>query len=287
MRGSGWTPASCIRETEDDLTLAGVDPNDDRRADRRAKSFEVSGDEELRREEETRHESLDRLYSLLADLSDRVGEPRLLGACTSRSGWPSRGVYFFFEPGETREDCSTPRVVRVGTHALSTGSKSTLWKRLSAHRGQLSGRSAGGGNHRGSVFRRHVGAALIGSGHYRAEVAESWGKGSNAPRATRDREHVLEIDVSRQIGAMSVLWLEIDDSPGPKSDRGFIEANSIGLLSNRGRPPTDPPSTSWLGSSCDRSAIRDSGLWNVNHVDHLPDGRFLDRLARYVAGQSS
>ena len=69
--------------------------------------------------------------------------------------WPKRGVYFFFKPGETRRD-GTPRVVRVGTHALKTGSGTSLWDRLSKHRGNLAGRSPGAGNHRGSIFRLHV-----------------------------------------------------------------------------------------------------------------------------------
>jgi hypothetical protein len=67
-------------------------------------------------------------------------------------------VYFFFEDGEVRADGGL-RLVRVGTHALTATSKATLWGRLRQNRGQVGGRSPGGGNHRGSVFRRHVGAA--------------------------------------------------------------------------------------------------------------------------------
>src|SRR5688572_17482459 len=104
-----------------------------------------------------RRADLDRLYRLLSELDDRVGGSRLLRDSVARSGWPARGVYFFFEPGEVREDGRIPRVVRVGTHAVSTGSKTTLWARLASHRG----RTAGGGNHRASVFRRHIGSALL------------------------------------------------------------------------------------------------------------------------------
>ena len=46
---------------------------------------------------------------------------------------------------------------------------------------------------------------------------------------------------------MQVLWVVVDDDPGPKSDRGIIESGSIVLLSNRLDPP-DPPSATWLGS---------------------------------------
>ncbi len=73
--------------------------------------------------------------------------------------WPQRGVYFFRETGETRTDTGEgQRIVRVGTHALKSGARSTLWGRLSQHRGNASG---GGGNHRGSIFRKIVGAATV------------------------------------------------------------------------------------------------------------------------------
>jgi hypothetical protein len=118
-------------------------------------------------------DDLNRLYALLSQLSALPDQGIRLSDCTGRVRWPDRGVYFFFEPGELRRD-GTPRVVRVGTHAVSAGSRTRLWQRLRAHRGNRDGR----GNHRGSVFRRHVGEALL-----RRDQAThpSWGMGSSAP----------------------------------------------------------------------------------------------------------
>lgn len=100
-----------------------------------------------------------RFYDLLAALERKLGGKRLLANCDGRMDWPPRGVYFFFEPGENRTHSGeSPRVVRVGTHALASGSRTTLWNRLSQHQGV---RKSGGGNHRGSIFRLHVGTALI------------------------------------------------------------------------------------------------------------------------------
>ena len=65
-----------------------------------------------------RLEHLDRFYELLGELEERLGGIRRLGECHGRMGWPRRGVYFYFEPGEFREDGRTSRVVRMGTHAL-------------------------------------------------------------------------------------------------------------------------------------------------------------------------
>ena len=93
-----------------------------------------------------RRRDLDRFHELLDRLSARLGGPRRLGRCRGTDGWPERGVYFFFEEGDLREG-GLPRVVRVGTHAVSQGSRTSLWQRLADHRGTLAGTRPGGGNH--------------------------------------------------------------------------------------------------------------------------------------------
>ena len=99
-----------------------------------------------------------RFYALLDSLDAKLGSKRTLAVCNGRMNWPTRGVYFFFEPGEERHDSGgASRVVRVGTHALTTKSRTTLWNRLSQHKGVG---KTGGGNHRGSIFRLIVGSAL-------------------------------------------------------------------------------------------------------------------------------
>jgi hypothetical protein len=197
-------------------------------------------------------------------------------------GWPQRGVYFFFEDGEFREDGVSARVVRVGTHALRR-SKSTLWGRLSQHKGCTGGTMPGGGNHRGSIFRLHVGTALLASGDWPGSTRNSWCVGSTASSSVRRGEYALERAVSDHIGAMRFLWLDVDDPVGPKSDRRLIEAGAIALLSNLDRAPIDASSPGWIGHHADRRRVRESGLWNVNHVQDPPDGAFLDVLARRLA----
>lgn len=223
-----------------------------------------------------RLDDLGRFYSLLDRLEQKVGGKRVLANCNGRMDWPQRGVYFFFEPGEERMHSGKgPRVVRVGSHALTSGSQSTLWGRLKQHQGR---HSSGGGNHRGSIFRLHTGTALIRRDGWEEACAVSWGKGSNAERAVRQAEVGLERAVSRHIGQMPLLWLAVEDEPGPASQRGVIERNAIALLSNYNAPdnPLDPPSQSWLGQWADREAVRCSGLWNVNHVTETYDPAFLD-----------
>jgi len=223
-----------------------------------------------------RGQLLDELYELLNDVAAQAGGPRPLGATTGRDGWPTHGVYFLFEPGEVREDGLRPRIVRVGTHALTATSKADLWTRLRAHRGGLAGRNPGGGSHRGSVFRLHVGTSLIArDGH--PEAAASWGRGSSAPREVRDQEVDLERGVSGHIAQMQVICLPVTD----RHQRAEIERGSIALLSNYDRDPVDPPSSRWLGRYADREAVRRSGLWNVDHVTLAPKPEVLS-LVRFV-----
>jgi hypothetical protein len=232
----------------------------------------------------SRSEDVARFYGILDELSHRLGGPRRLGACTSRSGWPDRGVYFFFETLEERTMRGSSRVVRVGTHALTTGSRTTLWKRLSQHRGPA---SSGSGNHRGSIFRLLVGEALF---RRDGRAFPSWGVGQSIgaaarklgtePEALRTSERTLEAEVSQVIGAMNVLWVDVPDAPGADSLRGLVERNSIALLSSAVDVPVDVPSPIWLGRHSGREAVRRSGLWNVNHVEERYEPGFLDVLER-------
>lgn len=230
------------------------------------------------RRQHKRIDDLIRFYTLLDQLGQKIDGPRVLSGCTGRDSWPRRGIYFFQEQGERRSDSgASNRIVRVGTHALKSGSGTTLWNRLSQHKGVA---KSGGGNHRGSIFR-----LLVGNAHISRDDLNllSWGQGSSAKRAVTDGELQLEQLVSAEIGAMPFLWLEIDDEPGPSSARGYIERNSIALLSNFNKPLLDAPSQSWLGLSSDRSLVRESGLWNSNHVQEDYDRIFLNELESFIA----
>jgi hypothetical protein len=172
--------------------------------------------------------------------------------------------------------------IAFGTHALTATSRTTLWRRLSQHRGQLGGSRPGGGNHRGSIFRLHVGTALLNRDDYPDAVRATWGRGNSAAGAVLNTELELERAVSQFIGRMPFLFVEVPDVPGNTNHRGFVEASAIGLLSNRGKRPIDPPSPSWLGHYADRAAIRESGLWNVIHVDGAYDPASLDMLEKRI-----
>ncbi|MBM7856116.1 hypothetical protein JOC37_002546 [Desulfohalotomaculum tongense] len=221
---------------------------------------------------------LNRFYYVLNLLENKIGK-HTLANCDGKMNWPRQGIYFFFEEGEVRETNGEPRVVRVGTHAVSSGSKTTLWNRLRTHKGSVSGKYSGGGNHRGSIFRLHIGTAIINK--HNIEL-NTWGKGSSAKSSTRKAEHSLEVAVSKKIRSMPFLWVKAEDDAGPQSIRKFIERNAIALLSNYQRPVIDGPSGNWLGLYCQNKFVRHSGLWNVDHVAEQYDPYFLEIFYQLV-----
>lgn len=204
-----------------------------------------------------RTEALRIFYQSLSDVEKKLGGPSPLAGLKPRDV-PLKGVCFFFERGEKRSDTGCgPRVVRVGTHGLIQTSRTTLWNRLSAHRGV---KATGGGNHRGSIFRLLLGNAML---VQQQLLCSSWGIGNTAQRQVRDSEKDLKRLVSVYVGAMTIIWREISSREG----RMEFEREAIALLSNYHRDPVDPPSSVWLGNYSSRDKVRSSGLWNCNHVD--------------------
>ena len=233
----------------------------------------------------SRAADLDRFYDLLDRLEAKVGGKRRLADCTGHMDWPERGVYFFFANEETREATDQRRVTRVGTHAVSAGSGTSLWNRLRTHRGANRGSYEGGGNHRGSVFRKQVGRAMIERDGLGDEYPR-WGEGSTADRERRLAELDHERRVSEYIRDLPFLWIDVDDEPGPESDRAYVERNAIALVSNSEKPAVDARSDEWLGRESPRDEIAASGLWNIEHVGERHETTFLDRLADAVSETS-
>jgi hypothetical protein len=220
-----------------------------------------------------------RFHQLLLQLSTGPDQGLSLSDLIEHGKLPIRGVYFFMD-ARASMDPATWRVCRVGTHAVSIGSKSTLRTRLKTHLGSRSGN----GNHRGSIFRLHVGNAML---RLTGTDLQTWGVGSVAPAALRESEALraaeaaLEQAVSAYIGALRVLWIDVPDAPGPNSLRSTIERNSIAILS--ANQEADQPPLGWLGYSSTRKEILSSKLWNVNHVNAAYDPAFIAILDRAVA----
>jgi hypothetical protein len=233
---------------------------------------------------------LQQFYEMLDAHAERHGG-RMLLAELNKKLIPRRGVYFFFDENELRQDSGNgAKIVRIGTHALKAGSISTLPQRLGQHLGP----KKGGGNHRGSIFRNLVGQAIL--ARDRDRLCPSWGIARDLTKASAalgtDRrslvssEQPVENNVSDYLARLTFTFLNIDDEPGANSRRGFVERNAIALLSNHDRPALDAPSASWLGNMSNRELVRRSGLWNQRHVTESCDEAFLEYIAAMIGQQS-
>ena len=152
----------------------------------------------------------------------------------------SKGVYFFFDPAEKINN-GYNRIIRVVSHGLSGKSNSTLKGRLRQHKGFLNG----GGNRRVSVFRRHVGNAIIKKENFDENQV---------------RDEVLEKMISDYINSLPLAVLLFEDDA---DKRRIFEKNSIRILSNC----SENFNKDWLGSFSIDEKISKSGLWNIQHVN--------------------
>ena len=218
------------------------------------------------------------------ELEDAAYSPNAMVAWSGRNA-----VFISFSSRANNVICQVKVLAWCGleTHAIIDKSKATLWKRLSQHRGFV---KSGGGNHRGSVFRKLIGFALAQRGD--SDLPKSWGHGGSYSSAVqklnligldeKNAEADLERCVSDYVRQMPFLWLNVDDNPSPNSKRKYIERNAIALLSHAKTVKADVPSKQWLGKYCDRPLVQASGLWNNEHVEEDYDPKFLDVMSALV-----
>ncbi|HEY5063282.1 MAG TPA: hypothetical protein VIJ04_00425 [Xanthobacteraceae bacterium] len=230
-----------------------------------------------------RRAAIEHSYEIFAQLANFAGLHNLRDLLAEDI--PKQGVYFFFDDSERTEfSNAVPRLVRVGTHGVSAGSTATLRNRLRTHLGT----KLGAGNHRASVFRLHIGRAIIERDRIQVQYPH-WGKGQSAPKEVTDKETPLEHQVSEYIGKLRVLFIPVMDSAGTNSMRATIERQFISMFTEN-LCPIEEISPSWLGRFSDKATIRDSGLWNVRDVGGEYDPKFtpfLDGLLRKSTLQKS
>lgn len=190
---------------------------------------------------------------------------------TERSSLPRDGIYLFFERGETVpiQRSVRDRIVRVGTHRAD----GRFPTRIRQHYGNV--RSLHG-NKNGSVFRLHVGGALLTRSN------------SRDPRLAEWQRH----------GGMSFVEVEELVSKTLRDDFTFVcfrvnegeerlelERGLIALLAQH---PMAEPSLAWLGRYAGAEDIRRTGLWNTQHVraEPLTDAEFA-RLKQLCEGEAT
>jgi len=198
-----------------------------------------------------RHELVREVYKVLKGL------PRFNCFSDARQ-LPDNGIYFFFETGEGNVD-GFDRLVRIGTHRSDGRLKSRIRQHFR-------------GNRKSSVFRKHIGGAII-NNEYPDEVRlKNWlNMGEPAPDG-------LETRVS-QVLEQNFYYTCIEVKRA--EERLALEEGLIALFAD---DMLEKASNEWLGNYAVSEKIRSSSLWNSEHTEgvRLTDKQ-LARLAELAA----
>src|SRR6478752_834514 len=166
---------------------------------------------------------------------------------------PRNGIYLMYEQSESG------RIVRVGTHKAEAG----LYTRLRKHFGT---RNSSRAWRRTSVFRLHVGGALL--NRDQDPRIQGW--------ADRQGERMPEVEAivtDQLLTTFTFRAMQVD----PLEERLALERHLIATLS-----ATPEMTPEWLGQYAVSSRIRESGLWNSDHIG-AQKRVDLDRLQTLVA----
>lgn len=171
---------------------------------------------------------------------------------TPSSDLPSNGIYIFFERGETITlSGNIDRIVRIGTHKSDGRFKG----RIRQHYGV---KKSLGGNKNSSVFRKHLGGALLRSNDPQDKRITDW--------LTQDGPSFREVEelvssVLRSNFSFSCFAVETKD------ERLELESALIALMAQY---PLGAPSVNWSGKYAASEKIVKSGLWNTQQIDSSP-----------------
>ena len=180
------------------------------------------------------------------------------------------GVYVLFEQGETGH--GGERIVRRGSH---TG-HAQLAGRLREHFVKE--------NKDRSIFRKNIGRALLNRradpflSEWEVDLTSRESRERHAHQIDRQRLQTIETEVTNYIRShFSFVLIPISD----KDERLYFEKRIISTVSGC---PSCSPSHGWLGLSSPVEKIRDSGLWQVNHLNQEP---LTDQELATIASQGS
>jgi hypothetical protein len=185
----------------------------------------------------------------------------------SMESLPDNGIYFFYEKGECDgHSAGRPRIVRVGTHK-----NGNFKNRISEHflpKGMKLDRNKPAPKDR-SIFRKNLGRAMLNK--TRPDYLPLWEidfmNRDALNRCSNRRDMVLEQETEERITEIlrknfGFKYIVIEDQNERMGSSG-LESRLIGTLSHCSMCN---PSPSWLGNFSPKEAIKESGLWLIQHL---------------------
>lgn len=182
---------------------------------------------------------------------------------------PKNGIYFFYEKDETSKHEGVPgRIVRVGTHK-GNNFRSRMNDHFLFNERKKNFNSMRPAPKDRSIFRKNIGRAILNKDN--DDYLKIWNI-DFTPRKNRDKHHHLrdinkEKEIEGRITNMlrddfSFRFLLIDNEVERIGNRG-LESSLIGTIA---KCELCNPSERWLGNHSPVDAIRNSGLWLIQHL---------------------
>lgn len=168
------------------------------------------------------------------------------------------GIYVMFEEGETYKTFS--RIVRLGSH---TGAN-RLFERIDEH--------YIGNDHRDSIFRKHLGRCFL-TVDGKEDYIDKWDlkikkkedKAKNISKIDFQLEKRYEEQITEHI-QKSFSFVII---PGLTDETKRLRLEE-GLIATLAQAPGRMSSNHWLGNLHPDDRIRNSKLWNIQHLSDPP-----------------
>jgi hypothetical protein len=190
-----------------------------------------------------------------------------------RKQLPKNGIYFFYEKGEIwGHGENQPRIVRIGTHR-----EGNFQSRIAEHflldEAKMNLGVTRARPHDRSIFRKNIGRTLL--NRQRSPYLAVWEIDFMKRENLQKHGHLREIETERRIEAEVTRLLQenfsfrfvVLEGQSVRMGSEGLEARLIGTVAGCS---ACGPSPGWLGQHSPKAKIRQSGLWQVQHLRARP-----------------
>lgn len=186
---------------------------------------------------------------------------------------PKNGIYFFYQDNEFwGHGGEKPRIVRIGTHK-SNNFQSRINEHYLISKNWMDFNALKPAPKDRSIFRKNIGRAIINKEN--PKYLKIWNIDFTITKNRQKYSYLRNIKYEKEIekkinkilrNTFSFRYIEIIKEENRIGSKG-LESRLIGTIS---KCPVCKPSSEWLGKSSPIAKIRNSGLWQVQHLNSSP-----------------
>jgi len=182
---------------------------------------------------------------------------------------PENGIYFFYEQGEIwGHGGNKPRIVRIGTHK-DGNFRNRIKEHYLLDESKMNFDATRPAPHERSIFRAHIGRALL--NQRKDNYLQIWREDLTSRENREKFGHLRDIRKEKETESeittilrrnFSFRFIEISRQTERMGTKG-LESALIGTMAHC---QLCKPSKNWLGNYSPTAQIRESGLWQVQHL---------------------